>query len=83
MTNALPVRRMRLAVGERADAPAVYVTAEDLWLSRLEQSYARVENGDGHERYEYRAPVFDYSGRITYDTAGLVVNYPGIAVRAS
>jgi hypothetical protein len=26
-------------------------------------------------------PVFDYEGRSVYDTSGLVLNYPGIAIR--
>jgi len=55
MTNALPVRRMRLAPGA----------------------------GEGtRQRYDYAAPAFDFTCRLSYDESGLVLDYPGIAVRA-
>jgi hypothetical protein len=28
------------------------------------------------------APAFDFACRLTYDESGLVLDYPGIAVRA-
>jgi hypothetical protein len=42
MTNALPVRRMGLAAGGHAAAPAAYVRAIGLAVERLEQAYLRV-----------------------------------------
>jgi uncharacterized protein len=36
-----PARRLELAVGRHADAPAAYVRAEDLRVERLEQRYLR------------------------------------------
>jgi uncharacterized protein len=80
-TNILPVRRLALAVGEAADAPAVYVRAADLRVERLEQRYARLENDAGRSRYDYAAPVFDYAAVLVYDESGLIVDYPGLAVR--
>jgi uncharacterized protein len=85
VTNALPVRRLGLAPGEDAAAPAVYVRAEDLAVERLEQHYRRRDDdqGDGHgQTYDYAAPAFDFRCRLRYDAAGLVVDYPDIAVRA-
>jgi hypothetical protein len=82
MTNALPVRRMNLAVGDRADAPAAYVSAFDLAVERLEQTYVRVTDQASNQCYDYAAPAFDFAGRLVYDQAGLVLDYPGIAVRA-
>jgi uncharacterized protein len=38
---------------------------------------------DGYQRYHYSAPAFDFSCRLVYDEAGLVLDYPGIAVRAA
>ncbi len=67
MTNALPVRRLGLPAGGRAAAPAVYVRAAD------EAS---------RQRYDYTAPAFDFGCRLVYDEYGLVLDYPGIAVRA-
>jgi hypothetical protein len=80
MTNALPVHRLTLQPGERAAGPAVYVRAADLGVGRLEQEYARVD--EPGRRYDYAAPAFDFSSRLVYDDAGLMLEYPGIAVRA-
>jgi hypothetical protein len=82
-TNALPVRRMSLAVGERASAPAAYVRALDLTVERLEQTYARIDDDGPHQRYQYTAPAFEFSCDLTYDGSGLVLSYPGIAVRTT
>ncbi len=82
MTNALPARRMGLRVGDTASAPAAYVRAVDLSVERLEQRYVRVTDEGGGQRYDYSAPVFDFSCRLVYDAAGLPLEYPGIATRA-
>ncbi|HUR23781.1 MAG TPA: putative glycolipid-binding domain-containing protein [Acidimicrobiales bacterium] len=82
MTNALPVHRMALAVGGQAVAPAAYVRAADLKVERLEQTYARVTDESLHQRFDYVAPAFGFACRLVYDEAGLVLDYPGIAVRA-
>ena len=80
-TNALPVRRLRLAIGEESDAPAVYVRAEDLLVERLEQHYTRIEDSGQNTRYDYSAPRFDYADVLVYDSSGLIVDYPGLAAR--
>lgn len=81
MTNALPVRRLLLAVAARAAAPAAYVGAVDLAVDRLEQVYLRAPDEGARQRYDYSAPAFDFRCRLAYDQSGLVVDYPGIAVR--
>ncbi|RKS68405.1 hypothetical protein BZB76_6669 [Actinomadura pelletieri DSM 43383] len=81
VTNALPVHRLRLGVGEAAEAPAVYVRAADLTVDRLGQSYARVADTDGRRSFDYAAPAFDFAARLVYDESGFVVDYPGLAVR--
>ncbi len=80
-TNTIPVHRLRLAVGQSAEAPATYVRALDLRVERLEQRYARVDDDGTHQRYDYRAPAFDFESRLVYNEAGLVLEYPGIASR--
>lgn len=83
-TNAFPVRRLGLRVGEQADAPAAYVRAPTLRVERLEQSYARLEgDGDENARYDYVAPAFDFRTVLLFDQCGFVLDYPGIAVRAT
>lgn len=83
MTNALPVRRLGLAVAARAAPPAAYVRAAGLAVDRLEQTYLRTPDAAAHQCYDYTAPVFGFQCRLTYDRSGLVLDYPGIAVRAN
>ena len=83
LTNAFPVRRLGLGTGERAEAPAVYVRAADLAVERLEQRYARLDDGAHGQRYAYAAPRFAFECELSYDAHGLVLDYPGIAVRAA
>jgi uncharacterized protein len=82
LTNALPVHRLGLDIGSAAQAPAAYVRVLDLTVARLEQEYARTSDRDRRQRYDYTAPGFGFSCRLVYDAAGLVLAYPGIAVRA-
>jgi uncharacterized protein len=81
LTNAFPVRRLGLEVGGRAQAPAVYVRAVGLAVERLEQRYVRLEDGEHGQRYAYDAPRFAFACELAYDAGGLVLDYPGIAVR--
>jgi uncharacterized protein len=59
------------------------VRALDFRVERLEQEYARLPDDGGGSRYEYRAPQFDFECLLVYDEYGLVLDYPGIAVRVS
>lgn len=82
-TNAFPVNRLRLDVGQRAEAPAAYVRAFDLRVERLEQSYVRLPDDAERPCYDYASPGFDFRAELVYDEFGLVLDYPGIAVRVS
>jgi hypothetical protein len=82
-TNAFPVRRLRLEVGESADAPAAYVRAPNLRVGRLEQRYTRLPDDGMRLRYDYEGPAFQYRDVIVYDESGLVLTYPGLAERAA
>jgi hypothetical protein len=81
VTNAVPVHRLGLRVGQAAQAPAVFVRAADLAVERLEQRYVRAADEAGAQVYDYTAPRFDYAGRLGYDAAGVLLRYPGIAER--
>lgn len=83
VTNALPVRRLGLAPTARAAAPAAYVRAASLAVDRLEQTYQRIPGQAAGQSYDYAAPAFDFRCRLTYDQSGLVLDYPGIAVRTA
>ncbi|HEU5001164.1 MAG TPA: putative glycolipid-binding domain-containing protein [Actinomycetota bacterium] len=80
-TNTLPVHRLGLQVGQGAEAPAAYVRAADLAVGRLEQRYVRMPDDGAVRPYDYTAPAFEFSCRLVFDEAGLVVDYPGIAER--
>jgi len=81
--NALPVHRLRLAVGAAADAPAAYVRALDLGIERLDQRYERLPDDGVRQCFHYAAPRFAFECRLRYDEFGLVLEYPGLAVRAA
>jgi hypothetical protein len=80
-TNTLPVLRLGLEVGRAAEAPAVYVRAPDLRVELLEQHYARLADEGNRSRYDYSAPAFDFAAVLVFDESGLIVDYPGLAVR--
>ena len=75
-TNTLPVHRLTTPVGEVVVASAVYVQASDLVVRRLDQTYQRLDD----HRFAYTSEG-GFEAELTYDDAGLVVDYPGIAVR--
>ena len=81
LTNAFPVHRLALDVGQAAKAPAAFVRALDLRVERLEQRYERLEDVGGRQRYSYAAPAFDFECELAYDESGLLVAYPGIGRR--
>jgi hypothetical protein len=82
-TNAFPVHRLGLQVGEESRAPAAYVRAVGLGVERLEQRYARKPDDGAGQRYYYTSPAFAFEAELIYDEAGLVIDYPGIARRAA
>jgi len=75
-TNTLPVHRLTLPVGEPVATPAAYVQAADLTVRRLDQSYRRLDD----DRFAYTSEG-GFEAVLTYDASGLVLDYPGIAVR--
>lgn len=83
MTNAFPVRRMGLAIGQTTPAPAAYVRDLDLSVERLEQSYRLEADAGEIRRYWYESPAFGYTAELAYDEFGLVLDYPGLASRAA
>jgi hypothetical protein len=76
-TNTLPIHRLAPRRGEVTKAPAAYVRALDLFVTRLDQTYRRLDD----VRYEYTSEGGDFRAVLEYDAAGLIVDYPGIAVR--
>ncbi len=83
LTNAFPVHRLGLEIGHHADVPAAWVRALDLSVERLEQQYVRLEDAGTGQRYLYRSPGSGFESVISFDEFGLVLEYPGIAVRTA
>ena len=73
-SNLLAIRRFDLGVGQATSAPAAYLTFPELRLTRLEQSYRRVDK----LRYAYAAPLFSYDDILEVSPAGFVLDYPGL-----
>lgn len=76
-TNTLPIRRLKLAVGESAEIVTAYVTAPSLQVIADPQRYTRL----GHDRYLYESLDSEFSREIVVDQDGFVLDYPGLFVR--
>lgn len=73
-TNLLPLRRLALAVGETAPAPAAYLAFPALRLELLPQQYRRI----AQREYDYAAPSVGYRGILKVSEQGMVIDYPGL-----
>ncbi len=73
-TNLLQLRRLALAEGQAADAPAAWLDVSTSALSILVQSYERRSD----TTYWYEAPRFDYAELLEVDRDGFVRRYPGL-----
>ena len=79
-TNLLPIRRLRLDVGDEVAARAAWLRFPDFRLEPLDQSYRRVAGGTYH--YESRGGKF--VAELSVNEAGFVTGYPKLwAIEAS
>lgn len=69
VTNALPIRRLALPVGEGADATAAWVRAQGPTVRTLPQHYIRT----GEQTYAYRSGTFETSLQV--DDDGFPLSY--------
>jgi uncharacterized protein len=77
-TNTLPIRRLKLKVGQSADIRTVYIVAPALTLTTDPQRYTRL----GERRYRYESLDSDFTRVVEVDRRGLVVKYPGLFRRS-
>jgi hypothetical protein len=75
-TNLLPIRRLRLDVGDEVSARAAWLRFPDFRLEPLDQSYRR--DAGGVYRYESRAGKF--VAELSVNEAGFVTGYPDLWV---
>jgi hypothetical protein len=71
-TNLLPIRRLGLAVGDRADVRAAWVRFPTLALEVLEQVYTRL----GIDSYRYESAGGTFRRDLTVNDEGWVTDYP-------
>lgn len=81
VTNTLPVHRLPFVPGTAVDVPAAFVQAEDLSVVRLEQRYTLTSSDERGHVFHYESATFDFECELTFDASGLVLDYPGIAIR--
>ena len=81
LTNTFPIRRLaHLAVGRSVTSTVAWVDVPALGVTRVEQTYERLEDRDELAAWRYSDPT--HGGFVlTVDTEGLVVDYEGFARR--
>ena len=72
-TNLLPIRRLNLAVGQRAEVRAAWLRFPSFTLERLDQIYTRL--AERTYRYENRG---GFSAELEINEAGLPTSYGNI-----
>jgi hypothetical protein len=81
VTNTLPVHRLPFVPAAALDVPAAFVRADDLTVLRLEQRYTLTSSDEQRHVFHYESATFDFACELIFDASGLVLDYPGIAIR--
>jgi uncharacterized protein len=76
-TNTLPIRRLNLALGFRAEITTAYIDASSFRVVTDPQAYTRT----GVDLYLYESLDSDFRRRIRVDGDGFVIDYPGLYSR--
>lgn len=71
-TNVIPVRRLALNQGERAEVRSAWLTFPGLNLELLVQSYGRT----GEFTYHYESPGTEFVTDVEVDSTGFALRYP-------
>jgi hypothetical protein len=74
-TNTLPIRRLKLAEGERRVIRVVYIALPELTAAPVEQAYTCIERD---RRYRYEGITSRYTAELPVDTDGFVMDYPAL-----
>ncbi len=73
-TNTLPIRRLGLLSGQRAEVTAAWLRFPELALQPLAQAYQHLDGG----KYRYEAFSRGFATELDVNPAGLVVRYPDL-----
>jgi uncharacterized protein len=83
LTNTFPIRRLAtLAVGQYVTFPVAWVDVPALKVSRVDQTYERLEDRSRLARWRYSDPQHG-AFVLTVDDDAIVVDYEGFARRIS
>jgi hypothetical protein len=83
VTNTIPIHRLGTNGRAPFQAPAAFVSAHDLGVTRLEQTYAYSGRSEDGHVYQYDSATYHFQARLTYDQAGVIREYPGLGRRHS
>lgn len=75
-TNLLPIRRLRLNIGDEVAATAAWLRFPDFKLEPLEQSYRRISSAG----YRYESGAGSFVAQLSVNEAGFVTGYPNLWV---
>jgi uncharacterized protein len=73
-TNLIPIRRLKLAIGQQAEVNAAWLRFPSFELEPLSQVYMRLDEST----YRYSSRGGRFVRELTVDEAGFVTNYPGL-----
>jgi hypothetical protein len=73
-TNLLPIRRLKLAIGETANVQAAWLRFPSFKLELLSQQYRRLDE----TTYRYESAGGQFVADLKVSKSGFVVEYPGI-----
>jgi len=73
-TNLIPIRRLNLAVGEKAEVKAAWLRFPSFKLEPLPQQYYRL----GETAYHYESAGGQFVSDLKVNRSGFVIDYPGI-----
>jgi uncharacterized protein len=74
ITNTLPINRLKLDIGQRAEIAAAWIRFPSLEIVRANQSYERLKANT----YQYRSLASGFTADIEVDEDGLPIRYKGI-----
>jgi hypothetical protein len=77
-TNTLPIRRIRLEPDEAEEISVVYIRVPELSATLARQRYTCLEKCDDGSRYLYEGLETEFKAELPVDSAGLVIDYPGL-----
>jgi hypothetical protein len=77
-TNTLPIRRIRLEPNESEEILVAYIRIPELTVEPERQRYTCLEQASEGSLYRYEGVDTGFVTNLPVDTAGLVLDYPGI-----